>query len=79
MRAVFFAVEGVLGAWGRGALPCIGFEKALACAVVEVADSTGVGAAGRAGALTMEAERRLPSVSPKISSQSSYQRLTVKR
>ena len=49
MRSVFFAVERVLQAWGRAAVAGIGFEDALACAVVEVADCAGVCTAGRGG------------------------------
>ena len=49
LRSVFFAVERVLQAWGRAAVAGIGFEDALACAVVQVADGAGVCAAGRGG------------------------------
>lgn len=35
---VIFCVEGLLCDWRCGAEPCIGFEEALACAVVLVAD-----------------------------------------
>ena len=49
LRSVFFAVERVLHARCSGAAAGIGFEDALACAVVEVADCAGVCAAGRGG------------------------------
>jgi len=49
LRRVFLAVQGKLGMRASGTLPSIGFQEPLTCAVIEVADRVGIGAARTGG------------------------------